>query len=246
MYLDAILEVVIGLVFTWLVLSIASMQVQEWISSRFNWRGQFLEDSIKNMLQGEKLVNEFFNHPMIASLSSPGRKPSYIPSNRFAQIVNEVYSKKSDEEKNILIFGEPNEENKGLKLEDVYGIGPDSAKRLIDDGISTVEQLAEIDAKSLRGIIHPKYEHIANEEKIIEHASKLMKSGNKRLEDVNGIGPDSARRLTEAGISTVEQLAKISADRLREIIHPNYEHLADEEEIIKHAKTLIDRQKINK
>ena len=59
MYLDAMIEVAIGLIFSWLVLSIATMQLQEWISSLLGWRAQILEDSLKRMLQSDQLVNDF-------------------------------------------------------------------------------------------------------------------------------------------------------------------------------------------
>ena len=113
MDLDAILEVVIGLVFTWLVLSIATMQVQEWLNGWLHLRAQLLEETIKHMLQDKNLVDEFYQHPMITSLSLSERKPSYIPSDRFAQTLDEVYFKK-------MLFG----------LDDVKGIGYKTARRL--------------------------------------------------------------------------------------------------------------------
>lgn len=97
MYLDAILEVAIGLVFSWLVLSLATMQVQEWISTFFSWRAYFLERAILNMLGDEALVERFYNHPLIRSISPPGKRPgdvrhpSYIPAQRFAAAILDVF-----------------------------------------------------------------------------------------------------------------------------------------------------------
>jgi hypothetical protein len=94
--LDALLEVAIGMVFVWLVLSVAAMQIQEWISSAFAWRAQFLEKGIRNMLGSDELVNEFYNHPLILSLSEPGknpgqyRHPSYIPANKFSAVMMDI------------------------------------------------------------------------------------------------------------------------------------------------------------
>lgn len=170
MYLDAILEVVIGLVFSWLVLSIATMQVQEWISSWFRWRAQSLEESIHRMLQDEKLVEQFYNHSMIASLSQPGHKPSYIPADRFAQTLYDILFVKSAEVEKRPIH------ERAFRLEDIKGIGPDSAKRLNNAGIHTIEELATHTPERLREIIHPRYEHIANEEDILRQAKELLKS----------------------------------------------------------------------
>ncbi len=97
MYLDALLEVVIGLVFTWLVISVGTMQVQEWISAFLSWRARFLEQSLRNMLGSEELVERFYAHPLIRSISPPGKKPgdvnrpSYIPAQRFAAALLDIF-----------------------------------------------------------------------------------------------------------------------------------------------------------
>ncbi len=96
MYLDALLEVIIGLVFTWLVLSVGTMQVQEWISALLSWRARFLEQSLRNMLDSEDMVEHFYAHPLIRSISPPGkrqgdvRRPSYIPAKRFAAALLDI------------------------------------------------------------------------------------------------------------------------------------------------------------
>lgn len=93
MNLDAILEVAIGLVASWLTLSVAVSQVQEWISGALAWRAQTLEKSILSMLQSGQLVKDFYNNPLIQSLSEPGknRKPSYIPASAFATAMMDIF-----------------------------------------------------------------------------------------------------------------------------------------------------------
>jgi predicted flap endonuclease-1-like 5' DNA nuclease len=169
MYLDAILEVAIGLIFSWLVLSIATMQLQEWISGLFGWRAQLLEDSITRMLtdeQNKNLVEDFYNHPVIASLSRDNKKPSYIPSDRFAQSLFDV------------LFTAPSQVLPKIQagLRDIKGIGPESFERLTEAGINTIEDLVNISPDELRDILHPGYERIANEEEILEQAKDLLKS----------------------------------------------------------------------
>ncbi len=116
MYLDAILEVAIGLVFAWLVLSIGTMQVQEWISAFLSWRARFLEQALLNMLGSEDLVERFYAHPLIRSISPPGKKPgevrrpSYIPAQRFAAALLEI----------LLSAGQPSSGASGLPtLQDI-------------------------------------------------------------------------------------------------------------------------------
>ena len=97
MNLDAILEVGIGLVLSWLVLSVAAMQIQEWIASTFAWRAAYLEKALRNMLGNDQMVTEFYNHPLILSLSKPRKKPgefrqpSYIPAEKFSTAILDVF-----------------------------------------------------------------------------------------------------------------------------------------------------------
>lgn len=96
MQLDAILEVAIGLVFAWLVLSVATMEIQNWIGQLLDWRAEFLEKSILQMFKNESsLVDQFYDHPAIREISKldkKGRfkKPDYIPNQVFAEAALEV------------------------------------------------------------------------------------------------------------------------------------------------------------
>ncbi len=94
MQLDAILEVAIGLVLTWLVISIGVMQIQEWIENRLSWRSHFLEQGIQGMFEDEKLSEEFFKHPSIKALyrkSGRNTLPLNIPPDRFAKVVFDLF-----------------------------------------------------------------------------------------------------------------------------------------------------------
>ena len=100
MYLQEILEVAIGLVFMWLVLSIAAMTTQEWIENILNGRAKDLENAIRGMLNSRELAKNLYEHPLIASLYSapknPRKKPrlpSYIPPDKFASALFELVVK---------------------------------------------------------------------------------------------------------------------------------------------------------
>ena len=99
MQLDAILEVAIGMVFAWLILSVATMEIQNWIGQIFNWRSEFLEESILQMFKNDQsLVDQFYNHPAIVEISKLDkkgriRKPDYIPNQVFAEAALEVLVK---------------------------------------------------------------------------------------------------------------------------------------------------------
>ena len=67
MYLQEILEVAIGLVFMWLVLSVAAMTIQEWIGNVLNERAKDLEQNIQEMLNSDDLTKQIYDHPLITS-----------------------------------------------------------------------------------------------------------------------------------------------------------------------------------
>ena len=103
MQLDAILEVAIGLVFVWLVISVATMEGQNRIGNLLNWRADYLEKSIFSMLKDKTLVDKFYNHPLVLELALKDKegkavkdkkgkvkRPDYIPNPVFATAAFEV------------------------------------------------------------------------------------------------------------------------------------------------------------
>jgi len=90
MYLQEILEVAIGLVFVWLVLSVATMSLQEWLGNILNSRAKEMEKAIAQMLSTQNTTSQFYAHPLIANLYKHSKKagqkarlPSYIPAKKF-------------------------------------------------------------------------------------------------------------------------------------------------------------------
>ena len=95
MQLDAILEVAIGLILTWLIISMATSQFQEAIVESLGWRSTFLEHRLQEMFQDPALVEQFYKHPLIESLSArtfwgKKRKPKGIPNPIFAKAAVDV------------------------------------------------------------------------------------------------------------------------------------------------------------
>ncbi|HEX8523786.1 MAG TPA: hypothetical protein VF669_16135 [Tepidisphaeraceae bacterium] len=106
------LEVGIGLVFVFLVVSLLCTAINELISSVTRARATQLREAIRVMLDGtaagtkpgEKLKTEtdwtdlFFNHQLINGLSPrDGQPPSYIPAQTFAQALLSLVNKHVDE-----------------------------------------------------------------------------------------------------------------------------------------------------
>ena len=96
MQASAIIEVAIGLVVTWLVISLATSQIQEFLVELFSWRSIFLKNQIRNMFhQQEAVVEKFFSHPLIQALQTTGflwitRGPAEISKATFAKAALDV------------------------------------------------------------------------------------------------------------------------------------------------------------
>jgi len=90
--LEAILQVVIGMIFMWLILSVATMSLQEWIASYLKWRAKDLETAIRRLLGNNQVwAEQLYVHPLIQGLSKKmGVRPSYIPANKFALALYDI------------------------------------------------------------------------------------------------------------------------------------------------------------
>lgn len=97
MHLDAILEVAIGLIMTWLIISAATSQIQGFVAELFGLRSSFLKNQLKGMFSGdEKTVQELYNHGLIRSLETSSflgakRKPAKIPGDIFAKAAVDLF-----------------------------------------------------------------------------------------------------------------------------------------------------------
>ena len=86
MSLETIVQVGVGLILAWLLLSMIVMYVQEWFVSRMGLRSKMLETTIYNMLTDPAIAAQFYDHPLIQGLFSGEngeQKPAYIPSQQF-------------------------------------------------------------------------------------------------------------------------------------------------------------------
>jgi hypothetical protein len=79
-----ILDVAIGLVFFYLVLSLVVTAANELFAAWFRRRAWMLSKGIKNLLDDDALAQKLYSHPLIRSLRQSSRGPSYIPSRTFA------------------------------------------------------------------------------------------------------------------------------------------------------------------
>ena len=95
------LDVAIGLVFIYLLLSIMCTAINEWIAGVFRLRAKNLKTAISRLVddpaaksaadvKGGRLSAQILSHPLIESLKDGKRGPSYIPAPRFVAVLKDV------------------------------------------------------------------------------------------------------------------------------------------------------------
>lgn len=85
MFGSAVLDIAIGMVFVYLLLSLICSAVNEMIEAGLRNRAKDLAKGIRNLLADEQLANKFYDHALVQALFvKKGKLPSYIPSQTFA------------------------------------------------------------------------------------------------------------------------------------------------------------------
>jgi hypothetical protein len=85
MFGSTILDVAIGMVFVYLLISLICSALNETIETRLKNRSKDLEKGIVNLLGDPDLAKQIYEHPLVKALyPAGGDKPSYIPSRTFS------------------------------------------------------------------------------------------------------------------------------------------------------------------
>lgn len=112
---STMLDVTIGIVFVFVLLSTVCSAIREAIEAKLKTRAAYLEQGIRELLhdvEGKGLAHSFFNHPLISALYSGGYSgaaqggkrgtkllanggsmPSYIPARSFAMALLDIAAK---------------------------------------------------------------------------------------------------------------------------------------------------------
>lgn len=97
---SAVLDVVLGLAFTYLILALICTTVAEWVSGLLGTRGAMLKQGIAGLFGDQKLQNQrsfldvFQVHPTVLSLQrEPGKAPSYMSPDAFALTVIDMVTR---------------------------------------------------------------------------------------------------------------------------------------------------------
>lgn len=96
MFGGTLLDVLIGVVFVYLFLSLIGTVATEIISNLLKMRSKNLEQWVRNVLEdpqgspGKNLSALLYAHPLVKGLMQDGRKPSYIPTRTFSLALLDV------------------------------------------------------------------------------------------------------------------------------------------------------------
>lgn len=89
----SILDIAVGLVFTYVLLALMCTTLQEMIASALRSRARHLANGIANMLldpERSRLARAFFAHPLVRTLAPDGKHPSYIAPATFANAIIDI------------------------------------------------------------------------------------------------------------------------------------------------------------
>lgn len=87
-----IIDVAVGLVFFYVVLSLVCSSIQEVVASLLGLRSRNLKKGIENLV-GETYASAVYDHPLIKGLRKPNKFPSYIKPEIFADALLDVIAK---------------------------------------------------------------------------------------------------------------------------------------------------------
>ena len=93
MFGSPILDVAIGMIFVYLLLSLICSAANELLEAKLKNRAKDLEAGIRNLLGDKGLADKIYSHDLISGLFSADKgKPSYIPAQTFAlALMNTVF-----------------------------------------------------------------------------------------------------------------------------------------------------------
>ena len=138
MFDHPIIDVGLGLIFLYVILSLLASSVQEWIASIFGLRSRNLRAGIKNFV-GEDYALKIYNHPLIRSLSKDKKLPSYIKPDTLSKVLLDVLAKDDKDESRVT------QKTEGIrpiirKINDDHPL-KEILEALIDDGAETYNNL---------------------------------------------------------------------------------------------------------
>ena len=89
-----IIDIALGLVLFYVVLSLVASAVQEWIASLFALRSKNLLEGIRNLV-GSESAQQLYRHPLVKNLAKENKLPSYVAPETMSTVLLEVLAKEN-------------------------------------------------------------------------------------------------------------------------------------------------------
>jgi hypothetical protein len=144
---SAVIDVLIGLVMVFLLMSLVCSTISEQISAALCRRQRMLLKGIRELLQDEDLVDAFYKHPRIWSLyrgeydqaKKTGKLPSYIPTEAFSAAIIDIAARGRDPSNAVHAGPEAPVLSLDLLRRNVGNIGTPQVQRLMISAIDSAQ-----------------------------------------------------------------------------------------------------------
>lgn len=233
MNLPFVLDVAIGLVFIYLILSLLASEIQELITTLFQWRAKHLKESIENLLSGGSqetevetqvvhLVNELYSDPLLKNINQEAKGAISKGFRAMTWVISNLYSAIFSRHQ-PRTFGR-DEQGKDRRSGPSYISSETFATTLIETlGISQL----------LEALVETRLEKF--QDKILQGIANIAEKSEKELE-----GDESFQLLQEEFIDIREDFRKrevtllTSLDRLSEVLdrflasYPNSDEISNQ------------------
>jgi len=224
MDLNAVVEVAIGLIFMWISLSLATIQIQEWWMTFLDKRARDMEAALYEMLANPNLKSQFYDHPVIRSLTARKRHrpstvaawfyrypivrgflkekrklPSYIPSQNFALALFDI-TMTAGTESSLIQQGI-------LKIRDDFEKEQSKPKdQAVIDALNILSDMAQSAAATEAGTSITNYTKDVLKREVKRLSDRYLSSNDENL---RSIGKALSRALREASIIARGELEKV-------------------------------------
>ena len=140
MFEHPILDIGLGLMFFYVILSLVASAVQEWIASLLALRARNLRSGIQNLIGGE-YAEKLYEHPLVKHLAKKNKLPSYIASETMSSVLLGIVAKEHGEK---ALVDHSADELRGLvgKIDEKHPL-KEVLSALIDDGEGEVNALKD-------------------------------------------------------------------------------------------------------
>ncbi len=112
MNLPLILDIALGLIFTYLILSLLASEIQELFATLLQWRAEHLKKSIEVLISGgsddspdaqkaRQLANELYEHPLLKTLNQEAKGLLATSFRKISQAVTDFYRRMVPKSENI-------------------------------------------------------------------------------------------------------------------------------------------------